>query len=120
MMQYFSADTITLRTGSVTNENAWPELYTAATNLITELNDAIKYSWRDSQVSSDKDFYTRITGNTGLFNHYFGLTICGANIATNGTNLAQGSCPSFYKTDLAFGAESRWGDLLEYWFGTGN
>ena len=120
MMQYFSADTITLRTGSVTNENAWPELYTAATNLITELNDAIKYSWRDSQVSSDKDFYSRIDGSTTQFSHSLGLTICGANIATNGTNLAQGSCPSFYKTDLAFGAESRWGDLLEYWFGTGN
>lgn len=120
MMQYFSADTITLRTGSVTNENAWPELYTAATNLITELNDAIKYSWRDSQVSLDKDFYSRIDGSTTQFSHSLGLTICGANIATNGTNLAQGSCPSFYKTDLAFGAESRWGDLLEYWFGTGN
>lgn len=120
MMQYFSADTITLRTGSVTNENAWPELYTAATNLITELNDAIKYSWRDSQVSSDKDFYSRIDGSTTQFSHSLGLTICGANIATNGTNLAQGSCPSFYKTDLAFGADSRWGDLLEYWFGTGN
>ena len=116
MMQYFSADTITLRTGSVTNENAWPELYTAATNLITELNDAIKYSWRDSQVSSDKDFYSRIDGSTTQFSHYLGLTICGANIATNGNNFAQGTAPSFYKTDLAFGADSKWGDLLEYWF----
>lgn len=115
-MQYFSATTIE---GS-TNANAWSELYTAATSLITTLNDAIKYSWRDSQVSSDKDFYSRIDGSTTQFSHSLGLTICGANIATNGTNLAQGSCPSFYKTDLAFGAESRWGDLLEYWFGTGN
>ena len=115
-MQYFSATTIE---GS-TNANAWPELNTAATNLITKLNDAIKYSWRDSQVSSDKDFYSRIDGSTAQFSHYLGLTICGANIATNGTNLAQGSCPSFYKTDLAFGADSKWGDLLTYWFGTGN
>lgn len=116
MMENFSALTI----GSTPNANAWSELHSAATDLIESLHGAIECSWRDSQVSSDKDFYTRITGNTGLFNHYFGLTICGANIATNGTNLAQGSCPSFYKTDLAFGAESRWGDLLEYWFGTGN
>lgn len=115
-MQYFSATTIE---GS-TNANAWSELYTAATSLITTLNDAIKYSWRDSQVSSDKDFYSRIDGSTTQFSHSLGLTICGANIATNGTNLAQGTAPSFYKTDLAFGAESRWGDLLEYWFGTGN
>ena len=116
MMEYFSATTIE---GSA-NANAWSDLNTAATNLITELNDAIKYSWRDSQVSLDKDFYSRIDGSTTQFSHSLGLTICGANIATNGTNLAQGSCPSFYKTDLAFGAESRWGDLLEYWFGTGN
>lgn len=116
MMQYFSASTL----GSSTNANAWPALNTAATNLITELNNAIKYSWRDSQVSSDKDFYSRIDGSTTQFSHSLGLTICGANIATNGNNIAQGSCPSFYKTDLAFGAESRWGDLLEYWFGTGN
>lgn len=116
MMKHFSAPTI----GSTPNTNAWSELYSAASDLIESLHDAIECSWRDSQVSSDKDFYTQINGNTGLFNHYFGLTICGANIATNGTNLAQGTAPSFYKTDLAFGAESRWGDLLEYWFGTGN
>ncbi len=120
MMQYFSASTITIESSTYSNENAWPELYTVATNLITKLNDAIKYSWRDSKVASNGDFYSRIDGSTTQFSHSLGLTICGANIATNGTNLAQGSCPSFYKTDLAFGAESRWGDLLEYWFGTGN
>lgn len=120
MMQYFSASTITIESSTYSNENAWPELYTVATNLITKLNDAIKYSWRDSKVASNGDFYSRIDGSTTQFSHSLGLTICGANIATNGTNLAQGSCPSFYKTDLAFGAESRWGDLLEYWYGTGN
>lgn len=116
MMQYFSATTIE---GS-TNANAWSDLNTVASNLINQLNDAIKYSWRDSKVASNGDFYSRIDGSTTQFSHSLGLTICGANIATNGTNLTQGSCPSFYKTDLAFGAESRWGDLLEYWFGTGN
>ena len=116
MMQYFSASTI----GSSTNANAWPALNTAATELITKLNDAIKYSWRDSKIASNGDFYSRIDGSTTQFSHFLGLTICGANIATNGTNLAQGSCPSFYKTDLAFGADSKWGDLLAHWFGTGN
>ena len=116
MMQYFSASTITTESSTYSNANAWPELNTAATNLITKLNDAIKYSWRDSQVSSDKDFYSRIDESSTEFSHYLGLTICGANIATNGNNFAQGTAPSFYKTDLAFGAYSRWGDLLEYWF----
>ena len=120
MMQYFSADTITLQTGSVTNANAWSELNTAATNLITKLDIAIKYSWRDSKVASNGDFYSRIDGSSTDFSHYLGLTICGANLATNGNNIAQGSCPSFYKTDLAFGADSKWGDLLTYWFGPGN
>lgn len=116
MMEYFSATTIE---GS-TNANAWSDLNTVASNLITKLDDAIKYSWRDSKVASNGDFYYQIDGRSEQFNHYLGLTICGANIATNGTNLAQGSYPSFYKTDLAFGAESQWGNLLEYWFGTGN
>ena len=35
---------------------------------------------------------------------------------TNG-NLAQGKAPDFYKTALAFGADSKWYDLLKYWFG---
>lgn len=116
MMKICSAPTI----GSTPNANAWSELYSAATDLIESLYDAIKYSWRDSQVSSDKDFYSWIDGSTTQFSHSLGLTICGANIATNGNNIAQGSCPSFYKTDLAFGADSKWGDLLTYWFGTGN
>ena len=116
MMQYFSASTITIESSTYSNANEWPALNTAASYLITKLNDAIKYSWRDSQVSSDKDFYSRIDGSTTQFSHYLGLTICGANIATNGNNFAQGTAPSFYKTDLAFGAYSRWGDLLEYWF----
>ena len=120
MMQYFSASTITTESSTYSNENAWPELNTATTNLITKLDDAIKYSWRDSKVASNGDFYSRIDGSTTQFSHSLGLTICGANIATNGTNLAQGTAPSFYKTDLAFGADSRWGELLEYWFGTGN
>lgn len=119
MMQYFSATDITIGSSTYSNANAWSELNTAATTLITKLNDAIKYSWRDSKFSNG-DFYNRIDGSTTQFSHYLGLTICGANIATNGTNLAQGSCPSFYKTDLAFGADSKWGDLLTYWFGTGN
>lgn len=116
-MQFISASTIN---GSA-NVNEWTQLNTAATNLIEKLDDAIKYSWRDSKVvSNGGDFYYQIDGSTTQFSHYLGLTICGANIATNGENLAQGTAPSFYKTDLAFGVDSRWGELLEYWFGTGN
>lgn len=117
MMQVISGSTI----GSSSNENEWPELNAAASNLITKLNLAIKYSWRDSKIPSNGgDFYSGIDGSTTQFSHYLGLTICGANIATNGSSFTQGTAPSFYKTDLAFGEGSRWGELLEYWFGTGN
>lgn len=104
------------------NANAWPELNSAATNVINKLDAAIKYSWRDSKVALNSDFYTRIDSRPTLpeFDHYLGLSICGANIATNGTSLTQGSAPGFYKTDLAFGTDSKWGDLLIYWFGAGN
>ena len=104
------------------NANAWPELNSAATNVINKLDAAIKYSWRDSKLASNSDFYTRIDSRPTLpeFDHYLGLSICGANIATNGTSLVQGTAPGFYKTDLAFGTDSKWGDLLIHWFGAGN
>ncbi len=103
--------------GSV-NENYWPELNTAANALSEKLNQAIKYSWRDSGLNSslyNYDFYYSIDGNY-RYNHHYGLTICGANLASDGDKAINGSAPDFYKTDLAFGKDSRWGDLLDYWF----
>ena len=109
-MSYISSATVS---GNA-NINTWEELNTAANNLINALNTAINYSWRDSKLYGD--FYYPFDGNQEL-NHYFGLSICGANIATNGENLVDGTTPDFYKTDLQFGIDSKWGDLLEYWFG---
>ena len=118
---YYSAEKI----GENDNPNAWPELNAAALAVIAKLDETIKYSWRDSPfyvVNQDNiDFYSRLESYRGdspntNFEHYYGLTICGANIATNGENLSQGSAPSWYKTDLAFGKDSKWGDLLEFWF----
>lgn len=102
----------------VANENAWEELNAAAINVILALDTAIKYSWRDSKLNSThkNDFYYTFDNNT-YYEHFFGLTICGANIATNGDKLVDGTAPDFYKTDLEFGKDSKWGDLLEYWFG---
>ncbi|MBO4532830.1 MAG: hypothetical protein J5726_03945 [Treponema sp.] len=121
MIAYLSGDTIKNEQGEdVDNTNKWPELKAAAEDVITSLGQAIKYSWRDSP-STNKDFYSDLDKSSAEnFKHYYGLTIAGAYIATNGENLIQGTAPSWYKTDLAFGADSAWGDLLEYWFGTGN
>ena len=48
------------------------------------------------------------------------MTIAGAEIAqTQDGKLIDYFAPDFYKTDLAFGNDTRWGDLLEFYFGTG-
>nr|MCR4790318.1 InlB B-repeat-containing protein [Treponemataceae bacterium] len=102
------------------NANAWQELYNAASAVSEKLGIAISYSWRDSRQtpSPRNDFYSTIDrSGYPLYTHHYGLTICGANLAANGENLAQGTAPDFYKIDLAFGKDSKWGDLLEYWFG---
>ena len=107
----------------INNVNAWEELNIAAKNVRSALQQAIKYSWRDSPFSSnnpvfERDFYCELEGASPKTNfaHYYGLTICGANIATDGEALTQGSAPNWYKTDLEIGKDSRWGDLLEFWF----
>ena len=124
MMRVISGDTYS----GGSNANAWPALNAAATAVSEKLSEAIKYSWRDSRghlyFSSRQrkyvyDFYNNIDKGQD-YKHHYGLTISGANIATNGSSLKQGSAPDYYKTDLAFGKDTAWGDLLEYWFGTGN
>lgn len=114
MLRAISAATIS---GSA-NANAWLELNTAADVVIGKLDEAIKYSWHESNwVPSgyNNDFYAILDGNES-FKHHYGLTISGANIAVDGNGLTQGSAPDYYKTDLAFGEDTAWGNLLEYWF----
>lgn len=116
MMKYCSASTLN---GS-TNVNKWPELYTAADAVTSALSQAIKYSWRDSGIVSSSynyDFYHSLDNSANDYQHYFGLSISGAQFATTAEGLAQGKAPDFYKTALAFGADSKWYDLLKYWFG---
>lgn len=106
---------------STTAANAWPELYTKADELLSALgtgdNRAIRYSWRDSKLStaSNYDFYYR-QDNNSEYQHPYGLSIAGYGIAVNAGRLVKGTVPDWYKTDLAFGADSKWGDLLELWF----
>ncbi len=116
MMKYCSTSTI----NGTSNVNAWPELYDAANAVTTALSQAVKYSWRDSKrVSSsyNHDFYCTLDNSSVDYQHYYGLSISGAQFATTDTGLAQGKAPDFYKTALAFGADSKWYDLLKYWFG---
>lgn len=108
----------TLSDGSANQtENVWSELNEAANAVLSKLSDAIVYSWRDSMLSaSNMDFYYRLDGDAN-YEHYYGLSIAGSTLAINGGKLVEGNLASFYKTDLKFGKESKWGDLLAHWFG---
>ena len=116
MIKYCSATSL----NGTTNVNAWSELYTAADNVITALGQTVKYSWRDSMINVSNDFYCEIeesTTNASTYNHYYGLTIGGSGFATVSKKIVQGKLPDWYMTDLDFGEESRWSELLTYWFG---
>lgn len=116
-----STSTLNVNGVSTPNANAWSELYSAADELLSALGTgsdrAIRYSWRDSKLStaSNYDFYYR-QDNNSAYQHPYGLSIAGYGIAVNAGLLVKGTVPSWYKTDLAFGADSKWGDLLELWF----
>ena len=116
-----STSTLNVNGVSTPNANAWSELYSAADKLLSALGTgsdrAIRYSWRDSKLNtaSNYDFYYR-QDNNSAYQHPYGLSIAGYGIAVNAGRLVKGTVPSWYKTDLAFGADSKWGDLLAYWF----
>lgn len=93
------------------NPFAWSELATACENVKTSLESAMVKAWRDAP--SWKNLYEDYLGG----GTHYGLTISGETIAIEGESLTDGTCPDFYKTDLAFGADSAWADLLVEWFG---
>jgi hypothetical protein len=79
------------------------------------LRGAIVKAWRDSPYVDNSEnpvsFYEVLGGS------HYGLVISGETIAVDGGNLVPGSCPDFYGTDLAFGKDSAWTELLVEWFG---
>ena len=93
------------------NPFAWSELATACENVKTSLESAMVKAWRDAYYW--KNLYEDYLGG----GTHYGLTISGETIAIEGESLTDGTCPDFYKTDLAFGADSAWADLLVEWFG---
>lgn len=85
-----------------------------AIQLYTALQNAILYTWREGpDIMENYLYYGAGTGCP------YGMTIAGSTVASNGTNYVDGYAPDFYKTDLDFGKDYSWGDLLEFYFGTG-
>lgn len=97
------------------NLDAWPELVTACSDVKTALEGAIVKAWRDSPyvniIENPISLYEVLGGS------HYGLVISGEAIAVDGGNIAPGSCPDFYETDLVFGKDSAWTELLVEWFG---
>ena len=88
------------------DSNSSAPIKTAAEAVMSSLNDAVVSSWRDApDTTYGGNLYTYIQR---LGYAPFGITITGAT--------SEGEAPSWYSTDLAFGADSKWAKLLSTWF----
>ena len=119
-------DSVDLRDESADVVTIITKLKTAVSNLNEALKAAIVYSWREGPEDAEEGFYTSNipNHNNSLYfgeNLPYGLTISGASntsqISSIGpSNYSQGGAPYFYKTDLTFGQNTSWGDLLIKYF----
>ena len=104
------------------NEENAQDLYEATQNLTSALQDALVYTWREGPSKDQNDGeYATIDGSekdNSLYygeNLPFGLTISGATRQDlYGTSVP--AYPNYYKTDLDFGKDTTWGNLLEIYF----
>ena len=104
------------------NEENAQDLYEATKNLTSALQDALVYTWREGPSKDQNDGeYATIDGSekdNSLYygeNLPFGLTISGATRQDlYGTSVP--AYPNYYKTDLDFGKDTKWGNLLEIYF----
>lgn len=104
------------------NEEKAQDLYQATNNLTSALQDALVYTWREGPSKDQNDGeYATIDGSekdNSLYyggNLPFGLTISGATRQDlYGTYVP--AYPNYYKTDLDFGKDTTWGNLLEIYF----
>ncbi|MDR3312706.1 MAG: hypothetical protein LBS64_06210 [Spirochaetaceae bacterium] len=94
--------------GGGANPGRWDEMEKAAKDLTAALRGAIVCSWNSGGI-----------GEAGRLNIPYdgaripyGITICGApSTSTGGAGY-----PGWYRTDLTFGATSKWYDLLAIWY----
>jgi len=104
------------------------ELDSKAKVLEIALKEAIVYTWREGpSILQNGGISPAIDSSNADNSLYYGehrpygMTIAGANVANVGNNIypqyTDGKAPDFYKNDLAFGKDTSWGYLLEYYFG---
>lgn len=99
------------------------DLHTKATNVTESLKDAIVYTWREGPSFAEEGYFSedileemKINSLYYGSNLPYGMTICGATIASYNEQYIEYYAPTFYKTALSFGKNTSWGTLLEYYF----
>lgn len=98
----------------------WLELKNSAQSVYDALNDAIVYSWRDGYFDEESHkygMYSRLDGNrsSDFSGHAYGLTIAGGSVR-NKNYVSENRVYPWYETDLLFGEETPWFNLLKTWF----
>lgn len=106
------------------NEN-WTALKTKLQTLADKLDEALGFAWRDGyEVPTYNSDILSKNGKAGWLPAktsyvYWGLTISGetykATVEGDTTYIEDGNYPSWY-TELKFGQDCKWNDLLKAWF----
>ncbi len=102
------------------NPNAWKELYNSSADILESIRAMNISSWRDSMISEEAQIngmYAYYDGENSLEGHPFGITVCGCTVYANQKNyLDTGYVPDFYKTELDFGRDTKWAEMLSLYF----
>ena len=116
----------------ISDAEGWTDLSSALNELAGNINKAVIFAWRDGcdyptySTQYDSDYYPYSYGwlggkgsNANKSYLHYGLTISGETIkgTLNGDvfTIENGDYPSWY-TELKFGQECKWNDLLKVWF----
>ena len=101
----------------IANTDGWTELLTQVTNVRQALTASVKACWRDGLFFGPT--YSTIVDTNILCSNTnvpYGLTISGETfkvvIQSGNSYLTNGDYPSWY-TDLKFGQDCKWNDLLD-------
>ena len=116
-----------IRMYQVANNENWTTLTNYLEQLSEKLDGAINFAWRDGygQPTYNSDILS-CKGKPGwlpsdILYVFYGITISGETVKYtvdgNTITFIDGEYPSWY-TELKFGQDCKWNDLLKYWFGS--
>lgn len=107
-----------LMTEYKTYAGTWEGLSSKSDAVISKLNDAIVYTWKDGYKKPTCDNVTQ--GASPYYSSKAGISIATGLVVINDNKICEPSYPSWYESDLQFGQNSSWSNLLSEWFETYN